>query len=131
MRPAAALRGPQAENAAGLEGARPAWDSLATALRGAATGSGAGPVLGAAGLRDRVLRRGIRVRDQRPTGFGAGARRLVGAPGCMVAPAPRTTGDDMMTPEERYRTDPRFHTLVCRIKDVLDGAQFTPDEVRE
>jgi len=36
-----------------------------------------------------------------------------------------------MTPEERYRTDPRFHTLVCRIKDVLDGAQFTPDEVRE
>lgn len=22
----------------------------------------------------------------------------------------------MMTPEERYRTDPRFHTLVCRIE---------------
>src|SRR5690606_28680542 len=45
--PAGHPRGGEMEDAAVLEGARPAWDSLAPALRGAATGSGADHVLDA------------------------------------------------------------------------------------
>lgn len=37
----------------------------------------------------------------------------------------------MMTPEERYLTDPMFHALVDRLGQEIQQARFTPSELRE
>ena len=37
----------------------------------------------------------------------------------------------MNTPEDRYKTDPAYRTLVDLIESQLERAQFSPSEVRE
>jgi hypothetical protein len=36
-----------------------------------------------------------------------------------------------MTPEERYRRDPKFHSLVDTIRSLIRDMKFTPTEIRE
>lgn len=36
-----------------------------------------------------------------------------------------------LTPEQRYKRDPEFQTLVDTIYSMIDRCQFTPTELRE
>jgi len=37
----------------------------------------------------------------------------------------------MLTAEERYQSDPEFHSLVDLIYQFIEKTQFTPSELRE
>jgi hypothetical protein len=37
----------------------------------------------------------------------------------------------MKTPEEKYRNDPEYHSLVQLLESFIERAAFTPSELRE
>jgi len=37
----------------------------------------------------------------------------------------------MMTVEERFNSDPEFHTLIVMMYRMIEDARFTPSEMRE